>query len=95
MVDGRFAFHYLTMTPTIFESGGTTWVFDTDPMRFRRLLKDTEIAGEPAVTDKRPYHRLRVSPENETFTVYLDAEGSRRIKSAASCRWLQVVRSPK
>jgi hypothetical protein len=82
VVDGRFAFHYLPMTPTIIESGETTGVLDTDSMRFLCLLKNTEIADEPGVTDWRPYHRLRVSPERETFTAYLDAEGSRRIRSA-------------
>jgi hypothetical protein len=67
--------------PTTIESCHSTWVFDTDRMRFRRILKDTEVGGRPVATGWRDYSRLEAPPHTETFTVFLNESGSRMIRS--------------
>lgn len=74
--------------PTTIESCHSTWIFDTDRMRFRRILKGTEVGGRPVVTGWRSYSRLEDPPNSETFTVYLNPAGTRMIRSwrhAADC----------
>jgi hypothetical protein len=70
------------------ESCHSTWVFDTARMRFRRVLRDTEVGGQPVATGWRPYYRLVAPSGAETFTVYLNAADTRMITSwrhAADC----------
>jgi hypothetical protein len=69
------------MEATIFESCHSTWIFDTEEMRFRRTLKDIEVGHQSVSTDWRPYFRLQVDPLSETFTVFLNADESRMIRS--------------
>jgi hypothetical protein len=71
------------------ESCHSTWVFDQNRMRFRRVLKDTEVGGQPVATGWRPYSRLETPPGSETFTVYLNPAGTRMIRTwrhTADCR---------
>src|ERR1700761_5840967 len=84
MSDNRVGAHYGYMeqeATTTIESCHSTWIFDTDRMRFRRMLKGTEVGGEPVVTGWRSYDRLEDHPGSETFTVYLNAAGTRMIRS--------------
>jgi len=70
------------------ESCHSTWVFDNERMRYRRVLKGTEVAGQPVATAWRPYYRLEADPASETFTVFLNLGGTRMIRSwrhAADC----------
>lgn len=67
--------------PTTIESCHSTWVFDTDRMRFRRVLKGTEVGGQPVATGWRPYYRLDAAPDSESFTVYLNPSCTRMIRS--------------
>jgi hypothetical protein len=67
--------------PTTIESCHSTWIFDTDRMRFRRILKGTEVGGQPVTTGWRDYSRLEAPPNAETFTVFLNESGSRMIRS--------------
>jgi hypothetical protein len=79
---------YMEPEPTTIESCHSTWLFDSDRMRFRRILKGTEVGGQPVVTGWRSYYRLEDHPNSETFTVYLNAAGTRMIRSwrhAADC----------
>ena len=69
------------MLPTVFESCNSTWVFDRRRMRFRRLLKGIEVDGGPVVTEWRPYFGLEVADNSEAFTVLLNREGTRLIRS--------------
>jgi hypothetical protein len=71
----------MELGPLTIESCHSTWLFDTDRMRFRRVLKGTEVGGQPVVTAWRPYYRLEDHPNSETFTVYLNLSGSRMIRS--------------
>jgi hypothetical protein len=67
--------------PTVIESCNSTWVFDAQRMRFRRILKGTEVGGEPVATGWRAYYRLDAPADSETFTVYLNLSGTRMIRS--------------
>jgi len=68
------------MAPTVFESCHSTWLFDTERMRFRRVLKGPARSTR-VTTEWRPYHLLRVDPDSEAFTVVLNAEGTRLLHS--------------
>jgi hypothetical protein len=88
----------VTAMPATFtiESCHSTWVFDADRMRFRRVLKDAEVGGQLVATGWRPYSRLDASPESETFTVYLNDAGSRMIRTwrhTVDCRECGVHRT--
>jgi hypothetical protein len=63
------------------ESCHSTWIFDSQRMRFRRILKGAEVGGQPVATGWRPYYRLDAPPDSETFMVYLNLSGSRMIRS--------------
>ena len=69
------------LEPTVIESCNSTWVFDAHRMRFRRILKGTEVGGEPVATGWRPYYQLDAPTNSETFTVYLNFAGTRMIRS--------------
>ena len=69
------------MEPLVFESCHSTWLFDTRDLRFRRVLKGV-IVGEHAVTTQwHRYYRLEVDPSSEAFTVFLDPDGTRLLRS--------------
>lgn len=65
----------------MFESCNSTWVFDQEHMRFRRILKGVEVDHRAVSTEWRPYFGLEVAEDSEAFTVLLNAEGSRLIRS--------------
>src|SRR3984957_6747255 len=90
MTENRVGRHnrYMEREPLTIESCHSTWIFDSNRMRFRRILKGTEVGGQPVVTGWRPYYRLEDRPNSESFTVFLNLEGSRMIQSwrhDASC----------
>lgn len=66
---------------TVFESCNSTWVFDHRRMRFRRILKGIEVDQRAVVTQWRPYFGLEVAHDSEAFTVLLNPEGTRLIRS--------------
>jgi hypothetical protein len=69
------------VTPTVFESCNSTWVFDRAHMRFRRILKGIEVDQRVVVTEWRPYFGLELAVDSEAFTVLLNPEGTRLIRS--------------
>src|ERR1019366_1549369 len=69
------------MKATTLESCHSTWIFDTDRMRFRRILNDIEVRHRSVSTAWRPYFELQADPTVETFTVILDADRRRLIRS--------------
>lgn len=69
------------MPPLVFESCNSCWVFDREHMRFRRILKEIEVDRRPVLTEWRPYFGLEVAADSEAFTVLLNPEGSRLIRS--------------
>lgn len=64
----------------VIESCHSTWIFDEENRRFRRLLKGPRIDREIS-TDWRSYDRLVLDRLSDAFLVFLDAAGSRVIRS--------------
>ncbi|HWE68321.1 MAG TPA: hypothetical protein VG298_16895 [Acidimicrobiales bacterium] len=69
------------MEEIILESCHSTWVFNTHRMTFCRILKGIEVSHRPVSTEWRPYSYLEMDPEAETFSIYLNADRSRLIRS--------------
>jgi hypothetical protein len=69
------------MDPLVFESCHSTWIFDERRMRFRRVLKDIAIGEQSVVTEWRHYSGIEVDPLTEGFTVLLNTEGTRLLRS--------------
>ncbi len=81
-------------TPTtnatlVLESCHSTWLFDTERMRFRRILKGLDLDARQASTAWRPYYGLEMDSMSESFVVLLNPEGSRLLRS-----WRHVDRCP-
>jgi hypothetical protein len=68
------------MEATVLESCHSTWIFDAEHMRFRRILKDVRVAFRCVTTEWRPYSKLQFDPLAQTFTVVLNDQGSRMIR---------------
>ncbi len=69
------------MGPLVFESCHSTWIFDERRLRFRRVLKDIAVGEQPVVTQWRPYFGVEVDPLTEGFTVLLNPDGTRLLRS--------------
>jgi hypothetical protein len=69
------------MEPFVVESCNSTWLFDADRHRFRRVLKGVDVGRHPAATEWRPYFHLDLDPHSESFVVVLNAEGTRLLRS--------------
>ena len=69
------------MEPLILESCHSTWVFDTERKRFRRILKGLEVDGHQTSTGWRPYYGLDLDAVSESFVVLLDPAGTRLLRS--------------
>jgi hypothetical protein len=69
------------LDPLIFESCHSSWVFDPEGGRFRRILKGIELDDHRVSTEWRPYYGLVLSEDSDAFTVLLNAEGTRMIRS--------------
>jgi hypothetical protein len=75
--------------PLVLESCHSTWLFDTDRMRFRRILKGLDLDARNASTAWRPYFGLELDPVSESFVVLLNPEGTRLLRS-----WRHVNHCP-
>ena len=73
----------------ILESCHSTWIFDTDRLRFRRVLKGLALDVHAATTAWRDYFGLEVDPVSESFVVLLNPEGTRLLRS-----WRHVEHCP-
>ena len=69
------------MDTRILESCHSTWHFDEERMRFRRILKGGGTGHGEVATGWRPYYSLEVDPHSESFVVALNAEGTRLLRS--------------
>jgi hypothetical protein len=69
------------MEPLVLESCHSTWLFDSDRMRFRRVLKGLDLDSHLASTGWRPYFGLDIDPVSESFVVLLNPEGTRLLRS--------------
>lgn len=71
----------------VLESCHSTWIFDTERMRFRRVLKGLDLQAGQASTSWRAYFGLELDPLSESFVVLLNPDGSRLLRS-----WRHVER---
>src|ERR1700689_1934781 len=55
----------------------STWIFNTDRMLFRRILKGLALDAHAATTAWRAYFGLEIDPISESFVVLLNPEGTR------------------
>ena len=69
------------MTPVIIESCHSSWIFETERSRFRRILKEVEGGPHEVATSWRPYYGLELDPNSESFVVVLNREGTRLLRS--------------
>ena len=65
----------------MFESCHATWLFDTESMRFRRILKGVEADGLPVATQWRAYYGLEFEEDSESFTVLLNPDHTKLLRS--------------
>ncbi len=64
----------------VLESCHSTWLFDETNMRFLRIVKDDSQVGGVATT-WQPYFELDLDDDSESFVVWLNETGSRRLRS--------------
>ncbi len=64
----------------VLESCHSTWLFDTVERRFCRVLKGPRL-DSPVATEWRHFDRLVLHPESDAFVVFLDASGTRLLRS--------------
>lgn len=70
-----------TMKPMIIESCHSSWIFDTERGRFRRVLKEIDVGSHCVETPWRSYYGLDLDPHSESFVVILNPEGTRLLRS--------------
>jgi len=63
----------------VIESCWSTWLFDEEHHRFRRMLKGPRI--DRVFTDWRSYDHIIVHDSTVAFLVFLDAAGTRILRS--------------
>jgi hypothetical protein len=64
-----------------FDSCHSRWVFDTERLRFRRVLRGSDRVLGEVVTEWRPYEELQIDEASGCFVVVLDQESRRMLRS--------------
>jgi hypothetical protein len=64
------------------DSCHSTWIFDARQLRFCRILRDIAVGRRRISTEWRPYWELEIDPHGKSFTVVLNEERSRLIRSS-------------
>jgi hypothetical protein len=65
----------------VIESCNSTWLFDHDKSRFRRVPRGTPIDLPAPDAEWQRFWRLEVDPETDAFLVTLNESGSRLLRS--------------
>jgi hypothetical protein len=63
------------------DSCHSIWLFDTDRMRYRRLPRGASVDSPALATDWEPYTGLDVDVDTGSFSVVLNAERTRILRS--------------
>ena len=63
------------------DSTHSTWIFDTQRMRFRRLPRGADPATPSLESDWQPYFALDVDPRTGAFTVALNEDRTRLLRA--------------
>lgn len=69
------------MQELVLESCHSIWVFELDRMHFSRVVKGIRVLHSPVSTHSRPYSFLEIDPMSAAFTVYLNPDRTRMIRS--------------
>ncbi len=64
----------------VLESCHSTWVFDVDRDRFRRVPRGVDIRM-PSEQEWHPYYRLDIDAGTGAFAIALNPEGTRMLRS--------------
>jgi len=67
----------------------SVWLFDPDRMRFRRAPKGTDLDAPSIERDWETYFGLEIDEESGAFTVLLNEDGTRLLRS-----WREVRPEP-
>ncbi|HZQ85340.1 MAG TPA: hypothetical protein VFA83_10905 [Acidimicrobiales bacterium] len=65
----------------VIESCNSTWLFDHDKARFRRVPRGTPLDLPAPEAEWQRFHRLEVDPDTDAFLVHLNESGSRLLRS--------------
>jgi hypothetical protein len=63
------------------DTSHSVWLFDTDRMRFRRAPKGTDLDAPSIDRDWETYFGLEIDEESGAFTVVLNEDGTRLLRS--------------
>jgi hypothetical protein len=69
------------MSIIVVDSCHSTWIFEPRQLRFCRIVKGVEVGRRRVSTQWRPYRDLEIDERRGAFTVYLDEERTRLIRS--------------
>ena len=70
-----------TMDIVTIDSCHSRWVFDTERLRFRRVLKGPRLGLRTVMTEWRPYTELHLDEYSDSFVVVLNEAGTRMLRS--------------
>lgn len=73
--------------PLVIESCNSTWLFDAERHRFRRVPRGSSLDTPPPASAWQPYFALELDPSSDAFTVVLNQAGTRLLRS-----WRHVER---
>ena len=65
----------------VIESCNSTWLFDQDKARFRRVPRGTPLDMPAPDAEWQRFYRLEVDPDTDAFLVSLNESGSRLLRS--------------
>jgi hypothetical protein len=65
----------------VIESCNSTWLFDNDKGRFRRVPRGTPLDLPAPDAEWQRFFRLEVDPDTDAFLVSLNESGSRLLRS--------------
>ncbi len=63
------------------ESAHSTWLFDTERCRFRRLPPEVDPDAPALDADWEPYFSLDIDDDTGAFTVTLNEDGTRLLRA--------------
>src|SRR5580704_9607135 len=67
--DGETDAAHLPPDRLVVQSCHSTWIFDPQHLRFRRILKGIEVGHRSVATEWRPYWKVQLDVEGDGFTV--------------------------
>ena len=63
------------------ETANSLWLFEPDRMRFWRVPRGLDVNSPSTARAWQRYHRLVVDADTGAFTVWLDVDGTRLLRS--------------